>query len=80
MLRGIGGRQRHGDNKIGGREAEQDEHQRFALPPRKQVFEHGNRALPGEASSSDLEVHGQCTEHRNENKNQGRKRRHRTRC
>ncbi len=75
MRRRIGSRQCHRDKEIRRRETEQDEHQQLALPTFKQVFEHGDRTLPGEASSGNLHVHGQRAKNGDENKNQSRKRR-----
>lgn len=39
----IGGRQRHGDHEIGGREAKQDQNGDLAAPSRQQLRQHGNR-------------------------------------
>ena len=41
----VGGRQRHRDDEVGRREAEQGQHEQLALPERQQPLEHRDRAL-----------------------------------
>ena len=79
VLGGVGGRQRHRDHEVRGREAEQDEHQHLALPAREQVLEHGDRALPGVAAPGHLGVDRQRAEQRDEDEDDGGDRRHRAR-
>jgi len=72
----VGGGQRHRDDEVRGREAEQDEHQYLALPAREQVLEHGDRALPRVAAPGHLVVDRQRAEERDEDENHGGDRRH----
>ena len=79
VLGGVGGRQRHRDHEVGGREAEQDQDEHLALPAAEQVLEHGDGALPGVAAPGHLRVDGQRAEQRDEDEDHCRDRRHRAR-
>ena len=79
VLGGVGGRQRHRDDEVGSREAQQDEDEPLALPAAEQVLQHGNGALPGIAALRHLRVDGEGAEQRDEDEDHRRDRRHRAR-
>ncbi len=68
---GVGGREGDGDDETRGHEAEQAEHEEFALPPGQQALEHRDRAiavgyLPGHPA-----VHGQCAAECDQHEDEG---------
>ena len=70
--RGVGGGQGDGDDEIGGREAEQREDEKLALPPGQQVFEHGDGAFAAGAFGGNAPVDRQCAEEGQEHEHEGR--------
>jgi hypothetical protein len=72
---GVGGRQGHGDDEVGRREAEQDEHEEFALPVRQKAHEHRDRALAMRAVGGHAPVDGQRSQQRDQHQDGRRDRR-----
>ena len=70
----VRGGKSHCDDEIGGGEAQQDEHNYLAGPPRKQLLEHRYAALPVGAGGGDPIVDRQGRKERHQNQNQSRKR------
>ena len=68
----VRGRERHGDDEVGGGKAQKDKHEYFAAPTREEVFEHRYAALPVRTGGRHPVVDGQRREQRHEYQNQGR--------
>ncbi len=68
---GVGGRERHGDDEVGGSEAEEREDEEFATPLREEAFEHGDAALAVWTGLGDACVEGQRSKEGDEDQNQG---------
>ena len=67
---GIGRGERHGDDEIGGGEAEQDEDEGFAAPLRKEPLQHADAALAVGTGFGDAGVDRQGAEQGDQNQNQ----------
>ena len=72
---GVSRREGDRDNEVGGDEAEQREHEELALPTRKKVFEHRDRAFAVGAFVRDAVVDRERAEEREQNEYQRRDRR-----
>ncbi len=75
-LAGVGAGQRHRDDKVRGREAEQQQHERLALPAREKILEQRDRTLTGIAAPGHLRIDRQRAQQRHQHENDGRNRRH----
>ena len=79
VRRGVGSRQRDGDDEAGGGETQQAQDDNLSLPPWEEVLEHQDAALAVGAHLRDAVVHGQCAEQGEQYENQRRNRRQRAR-
>ena len=71
----VGGRERDGDDEVGGGEPQQAEHQRLAAPPRQQLLEHRDAPLPVGAVLRHAPVDRQRAEERQQHQDERRDRR-----
>ncbi len=67
----VRGRQCHGDDEVGGGEAEQDEDEELAAPGGKDFLQHGDAALAVGALLADAFVDGQRGEQGDQDENEG---------
>jgi len=72
---GVGGRERDGDDEVGGHEAEQDQDEQLALPPRQEPLQHRDRALTMGALGGDTAVDREGAEQGQQDQQDGRHRR-----
>ena len=56
VRRGVGGRERHGDDEVGGGETEQSEDEDLAAPLGEEALEHGDAALAVGAGLGDARI------------------------
>lgn len=56
---GVRGGKSHGDDEIGGGEADQDQRKDFCAPTGQEIFENGDGALAGEGAVGDLRIDGE---------------------
>ena len=75
VRRGVGCRERDGDHEVGGGKPEQHQHERLAAPPRQQLFEHRDAALPVRTVPRHAPVDRQRAEQREEDQDERRDRR-----
>ena len=71
VRRSVCRREGHGDDKVGGRKAQQHQHKHFAAPAGKQILQHGDAALAVGAGAGHPLIDRQCAKQRDQHKNEG---------
>ncbi len=74
---GVGGRERDGDDEVGGDEPEERQHEELPLPAREQMFEHRDGAFAVRTLGGDSPVDGERAEERQQDEDERRNRRER---